>query len=810
MTNNGDTDLRLARRNLFLISFLILFLELACIRWLASAVIFLTFFTNVVLMATFLGMSVGCMTAARRRDFGRWVLPVLCVTIALALLTLWLYQASSVAVGVGGNASGNPQLIYFGTEARHRDVAQFVVPIEVIAGVFFTLVALVFVGLGQVMGRAFDAIPSRVGAYTIDVLGSLTGIAAFFAISWWQIGPFVWFLVAISLCLYFARPWTPPQVVASIATLFLVGITSYGGHVTPARSWPQVFWSPYYRVDYDARWGTIDTNNIGHQGMISVRNGGPAYMLPHLLNRDAGGRPFKDVMIIGAGSGNDVSAALQMGGPDTRIDAVEIDPVIAQIGVNDHPEQWSRDKRVTVHKDDGRRFVRKTQRQYDLISYALVDSLVLQSGYSSLRLESFLFTREAFADINAKLKPGGVFAMYNFYRQGWVVARLAKMAEDVFGVKPLIVSLPYVAEIKPTDPQASRITFLLVGKPIDRQAHSVPALDAIRAKFAASENFWVHGQPSVGMASNGFNPIPPGTTQDDGAYFRKYPNAARPWRLIAPADVQTEGASIILPTDDWPFLYLRDRAIPGRPGISGMAMIGGLSIAILLAFTWPVWFGRGGGEVESSDVVTAPPARARFNVHMFFLGAGFMLLETKGVVHMALLFGSTWVVNSVVFFAILVMILIANLFVLALRPRNPWPWYGLLGAALLIGALVPMSTFLSMSPWLRVTLSCGVFFAPVFFAGVIFATSFRNSLHPDIDFGSHVAGIILGGMCEQLSLLIGFNKLLLVAIGLYFLSSVFKPRRREPDTIDPPIATAPPPDSGNAPSESAMTATEIE
>ena len=52
---------------------------------------------------------------------------------------------------------------------------------------------------------------------------------------------------------------------------------------------------------------------------------------------------------------------------------------------------------------------------------------------------------------------------------------------------------------------------------------------------------------------------------------------------------------------------------------------------------------------------------------MFFLGAGFMLLETKSVVHMALLFGSTWMVNSIVFFAILVMILCSNLFVLAVR-----------------------------------------------------------------------------------------------------------------------------------------------
>ena len=75
---------------------------------------------------------------------------------------------------------------------------------------------------------------------------------------------------------------------------------------------------------------------------------------------------------------------------------------------------------------------------------------------------------------------------------------------------------------------------------------------------------------------------------------------------------------------------------------------------------------------------------------MFFLGAGFMLLETKGVVHMALLFGSTWVVNSIVFFAILVMILLSNLFVLAFRPQRLWPYYVLLIVALVVNMVVPM------------------------------------------------------------------------------------------------------------------------
>jgi len=145
-------------------------------------------------------------------------------------------------------------------------------------------------------------------------------------------------------------------------------------------------------------------------------------------------------------------------------------------------------------------------------------------------------------------------------------------------------------------------------------------------------------------------------------------------------------------------------------------------------------------------------------------------------VHMALLFGSTWIVNSVVFFAILVMVLCANLYVLRLQPRRLVPWYALLAAALLLNALVPMGAFLSLAPAARVAASCLVVFVPVFFAGVIFAALFRDSQKPDIDLGSNVAGIVLGGLSEQLSLVLGFSHVLLVALAYYLLSLALRPR----------------------------------
>jgi SAM-dependent methyltransferase len=474
----------------------------------------------------------------------------------------------------------------------------------------------------------------------------------------------------------------------------------------------------------------ITTNNIGHQQIVQVHEVGPAYSLPYLLNRDSGGQPFENVLIIGAGSGNDVSAALAYGAK--HVDAVEIDPAIYFIGVAENPNHPYQDPRVTVHIDDGRSFVRKTNQKYDLIVYALVDSLVLHSGYSSLRLESFLFTHEAFADIAAHLRPGGLFAVYNFFRQGWIVGRIDLLSQQTFGNKPMVFSLPYVDSIRPTDQEFGRLSCILSG--------GNPAMAKIAQQFAEHQSFWINSKPSLNADVDGFAlhaPTQPGVP-DSG------------WNRIAQSAVDTAGMTL-LPSDDWPFLYSRKKMVPSV-NIRSVALIGFLSLAMIFLFS--------------------PVRRVRPNWPMFFLGAAFMLLETKGVVHMALLFGSTWIVNSVVFFAILVMILASNICVLLLKPKKLWPYYVLLLLSLAVNVVVPMSRFLELSGWQEVVISCTVVFVPIFFAGIIFGTLFRDSTQPDVDFGSNVAGAIFGGICESLALVVGFNYLLVIAAVCYLLSAV--------------------------------------
>ncbi len=136
-----DLDVRRSHVDLLLISFLALFQELACIRWFGSTVVFLTFFTNLALMACFLGISVGCLAARRPRNFIESTIPLTLATMALAFGMLWCYSHfSEVMVDVGGQ--GTPDQIYFGTEFRRRDLAAFVIPLEAIAAVFFALISV--------------------------------------------------------------------------------------------------------------------------------------------------------------------------------------------------------------------------------------------------------------------------------------------------------------------------------------------------------------------------------------------------------------------------------------------------------------------------------------------------------------------------------------------------------------------------------------------------------------------------------------------------------------------------------------------
>ena len=179
----------------------------------------------------------------------------------------------------------------------------------------------------------------------------------------------------------------------------------------------------------------MDVNGLPHQAYFPAV-GPKGYTNPvyNLTYDSIKGHKLDNVLVIGAGGGNDVAVALHRGAK--HVDAVEIDPRLYDLGKSRHPDHPYSDPRVTGHIGDGRAFLENTDKKYDLIVLALPDSLTLVSGNSALRLESFLFTKEAFEAARDHLAPGGVFSLYNYYRTKWLIDRYAGTAQEVFHRRP--------------------------------------------------------------------------------------------------------------------------------------------------------------------------------------------------------------------------------------------------------------------------------------------------------------------------------------------------------------------------------------
>src|SRR5215469_1613109 len=406
---SGDSGHRQpAGLRLFGLSFLMLFVELALIRWTGAKIVYLSYFSNFVLLGSFLGIGVGFLRARYRVNLFPWA------PAGLALLVLFVLKFP-----VQVNRSGN-QLLFF-TSILHTTG----LPSWVTLPVIFIAVAAVMAMISEGVARTFVTF-RPLDAYRLDILGSIAGIAAFSVLSFIDAKPVAWgSVVAVVFAILYGKRIGLLQVAALAILVGLLAAETLSS---------TDMWSPYYRISLFKHGPNylIDANGIPHQVMQPTARRLRFYYLPY---KQSPGNPLSNVLVIGAGSGNDVATALAEGA--RHVDAVEIDPEIYHLGKTLHPNHPYADPRVSVHITDGRAFLQQTKRKYDLILFALPDSLTLVSGQSSLRLESYLFTLQAIEAARAHLAPGdGVFAMYNFYRTKWLKDRLAGTMAAAFGHSP--------------------------------------------------------------------------------------------------------------------------------------------------------------------------------------------------------------------------------------------------------------------------------------------------------------------------------------------------------------------------------------
>jgi hypothetical protein len=671
---------------LFVASFVGLYFEMLIVRWLAAEVRLFSYFKNLTMMAAFMGLGIGFAIAKRRKDDWRWFIPLLLLYAPVVVVVSRLTGYRALVMPEGGE---------YVWRAADLPVALSTAVFALTVALFFLYTTLLFVPLGQLTARFMQGLPP-LRAYMVNVLGSLAGIWAFVALSYLQCPPWVWFGVGLLVILWFLRHSWRTAALNLAASAIIVAVL--------ALTQGQTIWSPYYRVDVtplrvdgqavanpEETGYSLYVNQIGHMDGLNLD---PAYIAAHpeyasVLRPYAAiyNLPYalvqpERVLVVGAGMGNDVAAALRHG--VRRVDAVEIDQAIYELGRRMHPERPYDSPAVTVVIDDARAYLERTDQRYDLIVFGILDSQTLLSGMSSVRLDNFVYTVESLEQARARLNPGGIVVLTFDVERWWIKQRLAELVETVFGRPPIQLSM--------------------IGMPTTLYIGGYQAGAQTLAALCQEQGCTVDA-PAI------FDPVP-------------------------------------LTTDDWPYLYLERRGIP-TPYWVVLALVGVASwISTRKAF----------------------PTTRRLDWRFFFLGGAFLLIEFKSITELALLFGSTWLVNAIAVSAVLVMVLLANLMVARLRRIPLTALYAPLFLSLLVGLVVPFRWFLAHDGIWRTVVPTVLLGLPLFFASSIFSAALKQTEEITVAFGSNFLGSAAGGVLEYGSLAFGIRSLYIFGAVLYVAS----------------------------------------
>ena len=688
-------------RLIVLVTMVSLLLELVMIRWLASVFPVFSFFKNFTLLACFLGLGAGYAVAEKQRCAPALVLPMLALFVGV--ITLLHYDVGAdndffAALPMQEQTSVNIVMDRFDWLTLFR----LSLPLYLLLAMSFILCACICYPVGQLCGKLLHC-TNALKAYGLNLVGSILGVVALFVMSLFWLPPEVWFTVAGGVLLLFvlSRDARLPVGVASFCLLLTV-------LAWPVQPESQRIYSPYQLLERTAK----------PDGLMNILAGGYYYQKVfnlaesnrgHESEEDRYARAYYEfpfnfkkkperVAIVGAGSGNDVAAALRMGA--LHVDAIEIDPAIAYLGKFYHPEHPYDDPRVTLTINDARNFFRTTHQKYDLIIYGVLDSHTAISHASNLRVDSYVYTREGITEAFKLLKPDGVLSVAFALPNESLGFKLSHILQDMPGAgKPLAVRVGY-------------------------DSHTTTA-------FIAQKGQDVKVPDASVFASTGF--------KNASDYFAQpFPESS-------------------IPTDDWPFFYMIQRTYP----VSYMIALG---MVLLLSYLF----------VRKTIGLSGPIERSY--MPFFFLGSGFMLVETKAITELGLHLGGTWYVIAATIVLVLVMAFFANLIVQRkMFQRTDFAYLGLL-VSLLVGYVSARNHELIAlsSPLASLIVSCVLLTIPLFFSGIVFSTLIgKANINISTALAYNLMGALFGGLMEYNSMYFGFAFLYLLAIGFYFLAWTF-------------------------------------
>ncbi|MGB7845108.1 MAG: hypothetical protein WBL63_05790 [Candidatus Acidiferrum sp.] len=658
-----------------------LFLELAVIRWQGTIFEFFAFYKNYGLLACFAGLGLG-YALSRNKDGIPLILTLPLLAWQFAFLIGLRYGLPNRPYSL--EAIPFREQLNMGWTATLEQVGV----IYLLLSVVFLLTALAFIPVGQLCGKLMER-KTQLSAYGLNLLGSVLGVSAIFLVSFLWTPPVIWFGLAFMTLLFFLV--RAPKTLLLGMGFTMLALLPLTWPVNPL--WNKVY-SPYQQLEI----------GYGKDGLMLIRAAGHYYQRVRNLSRpaveaaaDPDLQPIRDyydlayrihpgrneIAIVGAGSGNDVAAALRSGA--RHVDAIEIDPAILLAGKLNHPERPYDDPRVRPIVNDARSFFRTTTDHYDLIVYGLLDSHTLLSQASSVRLDSFVYTVEGLQEARSRLKEDGVLSL-SF-----------SVLNDDLGTK----------------------IYLMMKQAFDGKE---PVCIVSRAE----------GAVTFAQSKNGGLSVPPAVLSGS--------NAAERTAVYRDSGINTD-----VSTDDWPFFYMPHRVYP----VSYLVVLG---MILLLSFVLYASFFR------------ERPAMSQ--LPFFFLGAGFMLVETKAITEMGLTFGNTWQVIAIAIASILVMAFFANAIVQRFRIISPYVSYLFLFASLVAGLWIAKAGGLPSTTLGRIGTAV-VLTCPLFFSGIVFSTLLSAQSRISSVMSMNLLGAMCGGILEYNSMYFGFRFLYLLALALY-------------------------------------------
>jgi spermidine synthase len=443
---------------IFLVSLAALYLELVLIRWAGTEIRVFAYVQNLVLVTCFLGFGVGCLRSKQPNSVISTLRDVSILVLIVSVPIIGYFGENNLSVFFGGFMFALSNFLTLTPDAAlwgfgYLDYSQsafflFSVLAIVVVAVLLGLIASSMVPLGQWVGYCFDHSPSIIRTYTVNLAGSLVGTWLLLALALFHSPPTYW-MAAVFLLVLVAVPVTRSELLQGVGLLLFTVLVLFFAESGIGHNGSTVFWSPYQKLTIvpkpEERGYTLLVNNTGYMSMYNTT---PEFTKKNpdfatKMSSSSYDSPFRflpastNVLIVGAGAGNDVSAALRNAA--SHVDAVEIDPVIYELGKKLHPDRPYDSEKVTVIINDARNFLRTTSSRYDVIIFGLLDSHVGYSGFSNMRVDNYVYTKDAFAQARRLLKPNGVLVLKFEVRAPWlwIGDRFYRTLTEVFGRKPI-------------------------------------------------------------------------------------------------------------------------------------------------------------------------------------------------------------------------------------------------------------------------------------------------------------------------------------------------------------------------------------